>query len=134
MTESNKMTVREFTRIFKNEHNVDGVDYLFDDDFVHHFRQDVPSGLEGFKTIGRLMNGAFPDVIVTEEDLICGDNKVVERSSVVGTHSSEIFGIAATGNKVRWTEIHIYEIKEGKIRQHWVEWSDLELLHQLRGE
>ena len=28
----NKPTVREFTRSFKNEHNVDGVGYLFDID------------------------------------------------------------------------------------------------------
>jgi hypothetical protein len=28
--ELNKQTVREFTRIFKNEHNVDGVAHFFD--------------------------------------------------------------------------------------------------------
>jgi hypothetical protein len=28
--EANKKVIREFTRIFKNEHNVNGVDHLFD--------------------------------------------------------------------------------------------------------
>lgn len=28
--ERNKQVIREFTRIFKNEHNVDGVAHLFD--------------------------------------------------------------------------------------------------------
>src|SRR5215469_10034489 len=61
-TESaNAKVVREFTRIFKNEHNVDGVDHLFDPGFQHHFRVPVPAGLDGFKAIGRTLNGAFPD-------------------------------------------------------------------------
>lgn len=35
---ANTTTVREFTRMVKNEHNVDGVDHLFDPSFGHHFR------------------------------------------------------------------------------------------------
>jgi predicted ester cyclase len=31
----------------------------------------------------------------------------------------------------RWTEIHIYAIREGKIREHWVELSMLELLKHM---
>src|SRR5262245_32887121 len=68
--EANKHTLREFTRIFKNEHNVDGVGHLFDKGFVHHFRSPLPHGFEGLRQIGIMMNGAFPDVVVTEEDLI----------------------------------------------------------------
>jgi hypothetical protein len=40
------------------------------------------------------MNCAFPDVVVTEEDLIAVDGKVVERSSAVGTHRGDSMGIA----------------------------------------
>ena len=31
--EKNKQVIREFTRIFKNQHNVDGVGHLFDGNF-----------------------------------------------------------------------------------------------------
>ena len=73
--ERNKQVIRDFTRIFKNEHNVDGVAHLFDKNFVHHVRLPVPTGLEGLRQIGLIMNGAFPDVVVTDEDLIaCGDS------------------------------------------------------------
>lgn len=127
----NRETVRAFTRIFKNEHNVDGIDHLFHPQFKHNFRQDVPSGLEGFKTIGRIMNGSFPDVYVTEEDLIAGGDKVVERSSAKGTHLGDQLGIPATGNEINWTEIHIYRLQDAKIIEHWVEWSDMELMEQI---
>ena len=44
--ETNKHIIREFTRIFKNEHNVNGVGHLFDSQFVHHFRAAMPPGPE----------------------------------------------------------------------------------------
>ena len=131
--ERNKQVVREFTRIFKNEHNVDGIDHLFDKNFTHHFRAPIPlpAGLEGFKQVGRMMNGAFPDVVVTEEDLIAGDDKVVERSSAVATHKGSLMGEKPTNKRVNWTEIHIYRLQDGKIREHWVEMAMVELMHQI---
>jgi predicted ester cyclase len=130
-TDKNKETIRKFTRIFKNEHNVDGVDILFTSDFQHHFKPPVRPGLEGFKDMGRMMNTAFPDVVVTEEDLIAADDKVVERSSAVATHRAPMMGEPSTNKQVRWTEIHIYRLRDGKISEHWVEFSLLELLKQV---
>lgn len=129
--DKNKQVVREFTRTFKNQHNVDGIDHLFTPDFKHHFREPVSPGLEGFKQIGRTINTAFPDVSVTEEDMIATADKVVERSSVVATHRAPMLKEKPTNRPVRWSEIHIYGIRDGKISEHWVEASTLELLKQI---
>lgn len=130
--EQHKATVREFTKVFKNEHNVDVVDRLFSPDFKHNFKMPVPPGLEGFKAVGRMMNTAFPDVKVTEEDLIANETTVVERSSAAATHKGELMGAPPTGKKCHWTEMHIYRFNgAGKIVEHWVEWSTFELLTQL---
>lgn len=129
--DKNKAIVREFTRVFKNEHNVDGIDHLFAPNFKHNFRQPLPPGLAGFKAIGRMMNTAFPDVVVTEDDMIADDNTVVERSSAVATHRAPLMGEPATNKQIRWTEIHIYRIRDGKIVEHWVEMAMLELLKQI---
>lgn len=129
--EPNKQVVRKFTRIFKNEHNVDGIDHLFDSNFQHHFRMPLGPGLEGFKQVGRMMNGAFPDVVVTEEDLIADGDRVVERSSAAATHKGSLAGEKPTNQRVSWTEIHIYRVQEGKIREHWVEMAMMELLQQV---
>ena len=127
----NKQVIREFTRIFKNEHNVEGIAHLFDKNFIHHFRAPPPPGLEGFKQIGRGMNHAFPDVVVTEEDLIAGGDKVVERSSAVATHRQSLAGETPTNKRIHWTEIHIYRLQDDKIREHWVEMAMMELLQQI---
>jgi predicted ester cyclase len=128
----NKEVVREFTRIFKNEHNVEGVDHLFDrKNFVHHFRTPVADGFEGLKQIGRMMNGAFPDVVVREEDLIASGDRVVERSSATATHIGSMMGETPTDKSVAWSEIHIYRLRDGKVSEHWAEISTMELLQQI---
>jgi predicted ester cyclase len=129
--EKNKQVVREFTRIFKNEHNVDGVGHLFDKKFVHHFRAPLPSGFEGLGQVGIMMNGAFPNVVVTEEDLIVAADKVVERSSAVATHKGPMMGAPPTNKQVKWSEIHIYRLKDGRIAEHWAEIAMMELLRQV---
>lgn len=129
--EKNKAVVREFTRVFKNEHNADGIDHLFAADFQHHFKPPLRAGLDGFKDIGRMMNTAFPDVVVTEDDLIANEDTVVERSSAVATHRAPMMGEPPTNKQVRWTEIHIYRLRDGKIVKHWLEWAMMDLLKQI---
>ena len=128
--ETNKRVIREFTRIFKNEHNVNGVEHLFDPHFVHHFREALPGGFEGLRQVGIMMNGAFPDVVVTEEDLIASGDKVVERSSAAATHKGALMGAPPTNKRVHWSEIHIYRLKDGRIAEHWAEIAMMELLQQ----
>jgi predicted ester cyclase len=129
--EKNKQAIREFTRIFKNQHKVDGVAHLFDEKFVHHFRAPVPSGFEGLRQVGIMMNGAFPDVVVTEEDLIASGDKVVERSSAAATHKGSMMGAPPTHKRIAWSEIHIYRLRDGRIAEHWAEVSMMELLQQV---
>jgi predicted ester cyclase len=127
----NMKAVREFTRVFKNEHNVDGIDHLFAKNFAHHFPPPLRAGLDGLKDVGRMMNHAFPDVVVTEHDLIANETTVVERSSAIATHKGVFNGTPATNKRIRWTEIHIYRFVDGKIEEHWVEMSMLQLLQQI---
>jgi predicted ester cyclase len=130
--EQNKQVVRDFTRIFKNQHNVDGVGHLFHtDNFVHHFRTPLPPGFEGLRQVGIMMNRAFPDVVVTENDLIASGDKVVERSSATATHKGVLMGEKPTNKTINWSEIHIYRLQDGRIVEHWAEIAMMELLQQV---
>ena len=128
----NKQVIRDFTRIFKNEHNVNGVGHLFDTkSFIHHFRAPLPGGFEGLRQVGIMMNGAFPDVVVTEEDLVASGDRVIERSSAVATHKGSMMGEKPTNKRVAWSEIHIYRLQDGKVCEHWAEIAMMELLQQI---
>ena len=48
----------------------------------------------------------------------------------VATHKGALMGKPATNKKVRWSEIHIYRLKDGKIAEHWAEIAMMELLQQ----
>lgn len=123
----NQQVIREFMRSFKNEHNVNGVGHLFDKNFIHHFRTPLPAGFERLRQVGIMMNGAFPDVVVTEEDLIASGDKVVERSSAAATHKGSMIGEPPTNKRAHWSEMHIYRLRDGKIAEHWAEIAMLEL-------
>jgi predicted ester cyclase len=127
----NQQTIRDFSRIFKNEHNVDGVGHLFHKDFHHTFRTPLPPGFEGLRQVGIMMNRAFPDVVVMEKDLIASGDKVVERSAATATHKGSMMGEKPTGKTIKWSEIHIYRFKDGKVIEHWAEIAMMELLQQI---
>jgi predicted ester cyclase len=130
-SEGNKSAIREFTRVFENQHNVYGIDHLFASDFKHNFPAPLPAGLAGLKGVGRMMNTAFPDVVVTEMDLIASDDTVVERSSAKATNAAPFQGRPASNAPCHWSEMHIYRMRNGKIAEHWAEVSMLELMTQI---
>jgi predicted ester cyclase len=78
-----------------------------------------------------MINGAFPDVVVKEEDLLASGDRVIERSSATATHRSSMMGEQPTNKRVVWSEIHIYRLRDGKVSEHWAEISTMELLQQI---
>ena len=130
--EDNKVVVTRFVEEFKNNANHDIVDELFAVDFVHHFTDPrLPPGRAAMKLLGQSIVAGFPDVQVTVEDLLADEDKVIERTTARATHTGEFNGIPATGNKLAWSEIHIYRLEDGKIVELWSEIDQLGLLVQL---
>lgn len=130
--EDNRRVVTRFVEEFKNNANHDIVDELFSTDFVHHLADPgLPPGRAVMKLLGQSIVAGFPDVHVTVEDLLADGDKIIERTTARATHTGEFNGISATGNKVAWTEIHIYRLKNEKIVELWSEIDLLGLLGQL---
>ena len=53
------------------------------------------------------------------DDLIAEGDKVVMRLTTTGTHQGDLMGIAATGKKIYYGEIHVVRLARGKIVEHW---------------
>ena len=131
-TDENKKVVSRFIEEFKNKANHDIVDELLTTDFVHHLKDPrLPPGRPAIKLLGQIIVAGFPDVHATVEELLADGDRVIERTSAVATHTGEFNGIPATGNKVAWTEIHIYRLEDGKIAEMWSEIDLLALLAQI---
>ena len=62
---------------------------------------------------------AFPDYAHSVKDVIAKDDKVAVRWNCSGTHEGEFMGVPATGNKMEYGGLGIFQIKEGKIVGGW---------------
>lgn len=132
MSEENKLAVRRFVEEFKNKANHDIVNDLLTPGFVTHLKlPGIPPTREGFRSLGKAVAAAFPDVHATIEDLLSDGDKVVERTTARATSKGVFNGIPPTGKPVQWTEIHIYRLQRGKIDEHWGEIDLLGLMAQL---
>jgi predicted ester cyclase len=88
-------------------------------------------GLDGHTALVNLFSGAFPDMRWTVDDLLADGDKVVARTTMVGTHQGEFFGIPPTGRAVTVGGIHILTLRDGKVVLHQGVNDDLGFMRQL---
>jgi steroid delta-isomerase-like uncharacterized protein len=78
------------------------------------------NGIAEFKQYVNRIRLAFPDFHNHIEELIAEGEKVAARLTYTGTHRGELFGLPATGNKITYAGIAIFEFKECKIVRGYV--------------
>lgn len=132
MSEQNKTLFRRFVDEAVNGKNTDVIDEFMAPDMVdHNLMPGVAPGLEGMKNLMKMFADAFPDIHATIDLLIAEGDLVVGRMTTTGTHKTDFMGIPATGKQVKFTEIHIVRIVNGKAVEHWGNSDDMALMQQL---
>lgn len=132
MSEENKALARRILEDLVVAQNLDNIDEYFAADVVVHVPfLDLPSGLEGLRALYSSFPGAISDVALSFEDQIAEGDRVVTRWSSAFTHTGELFGVPATGKRVKQSGIMIYRIKGGKVVEQWAEANMFGLMQQL---
>ena len=132
MSEQNKALFRRFVDEIVNGKNTDVIDDLMAPDMVdHNLMPGVAPGLEGMKDLMKMFVGAFPDIHATIDLLIAEGDLVAGRMTTTGTHKADFMGIPATGKQVKFTEMHIVRIANGKAVEHWGNSDDMAMMQQL---
>ena len=117
-TQENKTIARRFIQIW-GKGNLDIIDELAAPSLSVQYPV-IPQVIRGSKPFRQVMESfrsAFPDSDLQIEEEIAEDDKVVIRWSFSGTHQGSLLGIPATGKKVKWTGITIYQIVGGKVME-----------------
>ncbi len=109
--EANKALVRRFIDEFKNGCKVGAADDLCSSTFVMHGAED--RGLNELKAFRLRIAKAHPNACGQVQDLLADADKVVERSNWRAQSGDE------PNKHVKWWEIHIYRIENGKIAELW---------------
>jgi len=124
-TDDNKRVVSEFVRRCQDQHDLAYADEVFHPRFVNHYRPEgrvIPSTerpASGFQAFyGELLH-AFPDARMEINEQLAERDLVSTRKTLRGTHQSELWGLAATGNPVEFEFIDIFRVADGMLIEHW---------------
>ena len=130
--EENKAIIRRSVDEFWNKGNLGATEEFFATNYSGHDPSGFHAGnLEEFKQSARAIFTAFPDLLVTIEDMVAEGDKVVKRWTARSTHKGEFMGIPPTGKRTAITGIDIYRIAGGKIEECWSNSDSLGLMKQL---
>jgi len=110
----------------------DLADRLFAPDFIdHNLQPGQGPGVQGVKDIVAVYHSVFPDLRVSNDDVVASGDRVTVRWSATGTHDGDQLGVPATHRRVRLTGIDILRIHEGRIAERWGETNGLEMMQQV---
>ena len=116
MSEENKAIVKRIVQEIWNGGNLDLADELIAPDYVDNVSGTGSQvGPNGFKEAVNGVRDAFPDFVITINDMIAEDDKVVLVWTFIGTHKGELMGIAPTDKLIEFDGIYLYRFKDGNL-------------------
>lgn len=134
--EHNKELVRRDVEEVWNEGNLELIDDLYADTFVHH-DPSYPGEIRGpaaQKEFVKTYITAFPgDPALTIEELFAEGDMVTLRWTGRGTHEGPFMGIEPTQESIEVAGITIARITDGTIEEMWSNYDALGLLGQIGG-
>ncbi len=132
MDDDTRRLVEDFGLVWNADAPSGLVDEVFAEDLVDHNPQPGQQpGRDGFRQVIDLYHEVFPDLRITNEDVIADGDRAVLRWSAVGTHEGDQLGLPATHQQVRMTGIDIVRIADGHVVERWGEANALEMMQQL---
>lgn len=133
MSEENKAIIRRLYNEVHSGGNIDVIDEIYAHDVEIHvpgLPQD-PYGPESIKQMISTIRNTFPGVMVTIEEILADDDKVVAYVAWRGPHVGREQGASPYAPMVGWPRIDIYRLFDGKIVEQWADRDDAGALHQL---
>jgi predicted ester cyclase len=123
MTRDEMTTLVERLHRLWNTGDLSEIEILYSPDFIGHFPSGSRLGeLKGQSGVRNAIEGvrrAFADWTETVEDIIIEDDKAVTRYVSTGIHKGPYFDLPPTGERVRFTEISIFRVANGRVTEQW---------------
>ncbi len=100
---------------------------LIGEDFVTHAPGGATDNAMGWMAMAHQIAGAIPDNRTEIDDIFGFGDKVAVRYMSRGTHTGELFGVAATNCSVTMSGMEMYRISSDRIVECWGQYdmSDL---------
>ena len=99
----------------------------------HNMPPGFPSGVEGVRRFFETFQGAFPDAEVRIDEVVVEGDRAAVATTIEGTHTGELLGMAPTGRRVAVSGIDLVRVQDGRIVEHRGLTDTVGLLRQLGG-
>jgi len=126
LEQANQAVVQRFYEEVVNQKKVEVMKEVFDPKMTEHA---LGFGPQMFRDVDLL--AGFPDQHLTVDLWMVKDDMVAAVVTVSGTQTAEFMGIAPTGNKMSFSQIDIWRVKDGKITDVWHNFASADILLQL---
>lgn len=131
-TEDNIAVIQRIFAEVWNAGNLERIDDLFAPDFVRPLLPaGAPQGPAAEKSHRRAFQAAFPDLVISADDIVAEGDRVAVRYTWRATHQGALGTIPPTGRRVMVTGIAIHRLAAGRVQALWVVADELGLLQQL---
>jgi predicted ester cyclase len=119
--ESLRDVVINLGNTFNNQQNREKCYFDFYDDslIIHGFPPNLPANKDGFKQFIYGLWKAFPDIIITFEDIIIEGNKAVGRYNLAGTHKGKFVDLQPTNKQFKVNGMTIFSFRDSKCVERW---------------
>lgn len=114
-----------------NSGNLAIADEVIAAEFVDHASPEEQPGPSGVKRMVASFRAAFPDAVVTLNQMVSEGDTVAFRFAIRGTHLGIFGGIPPTGRQITLTGMDFVRVRDGKIVELWSNQDTLGLLRQL---
>lgn len=127
----NKEIVRRFAEEFINEGNYDTAEEFLAEDITDHTPLGDTTGREAVVETLKTVRTAFPDFVITLQEIVAEDDSVAVQMTQRGTHEGTFMGIEPTGNTFEIEATGFARLEDGKIVERWGSPDLLGLFRQL---
>jgi len=76
-------------------------------------------GVEPFRQQVAAFRAAFPDLHVSIDDVLTDGDRFASRTTVTGTHTGDLMGLPATGQRIIVESVDIGRIENGQAQERW---------------
>ena len=135
MSTKNKELINRWFEEVWNKGRTEAISEMFAENGVAHgLSGEAGTPLRGpanFEPFHAQFREAFPDIVVTVEDIVEEGDKIAARCSVRAKHTGHSLGVAASNAPVDFTGITIVRIKDGKIVEAWNNFDFMKMYRQI---
>jgi predicted ester cyclase len=125
--------LRAYERLWRSDASDADVEAAFAAGFTDHRPGAPEAGVAEFAGHRKAALGALSGLSARYELVASEGQRLAAHAVVSGVHSGEFFGVAPTGKALSWREVHLFEIRDGRIAGHWMDAALLSAYLQMAG-